>query len=130
MNITTTTNPDPTKGHICNYDYDDTPEPLNLPNLDKMLDTLLDVVSVMSNQEMTNLRKTNYPEYEFKMRKEFPAFSINYDNIFTKIIKGEDINTMLMMFTAINKVQKNKASFEEVDKIMMEKLQKEHIHKK
>lgn len=74
MNMTTSM-PDPTKGRILQCDNEE--EPINLPNLDVMLDTILDILGVMSSEEMIKLRKTDFVMFERQMEKEFQHFHIN-----------------------------------------------------
>jgi hypothetical protein len=87
--------------------YDNSENPINIPDVDKLLDDFYDVLLYMKTPELEKLRNENPEEFNTNMENKFPEFSNRYYSLFRKILSGEDLTPFFMMIQQLNKLKKN-----------------------
>jgi len=109
-------------------DYDDTDDtPVNLPDVNVLMDQITLILEYMVTDEMKQLKVSDYPTYEEQLELKFPQFAEKYYAVFKKVISGEDITPLFEMLAGIERVKKGKETIEEVETELGKKLAEKYI---
>jgi len=100
---------------------------LSMPNLDYILDTIIEILEYKNTPEMTKLFKTNKTEYDACMEDKFEQFADTHYSIFSMVISGNDITPMITMFEKLNEAKSGKTTLENVDKKITESLRQKYV---
>lgn len=117
------------KGQKIMYDYGEQ-NPVNLPNVEDMLDTIIKIYEIMDTEDMKTLKKDNVVQYETKMEELFPAFSFRYYAVFRKVISGEDITPLMHMFSEINNIKAGNKTIEQAEEQLGQNLAEKYVYPK
>lgn len=104
--------------------------PSELPDVDKLLDTVYSLMECMDTPEMQALKEKDVTEYEFALEDKFPDFSSRQYSLFKMIVGGEDLTNMFTFFAAIDRVNKGQATLEDVEKQLGQELADQYVHEK
>ncbi len=108
---------------------DDLPPP-NLPNVDELLDGIIQILQYMCTDEMKKLKDDDEGEYKRHMEEKFPDFSFRYYATFQKVISGDDLTHLFNMIGAMKSAESGRMSFEQAEKSTFETLKREYIYPK
>lgn len=95
-----------------------------LPNANKILDTVIEILEYMNTDEMKELRAKSQPLFENKMEEKFEDFAYQYYSIFRLILNGDDISPLFMMLGEIDKCNSGKQSYDATEIIVGKFLNK------
>jgi hypothetical protein len=102
--------------------------PINLPNVEDIIDAVEKIFEFMCTDEMMTLNEEDRGEYEKKMEAQFPDFSSKYYSLFQMILSGEDISYLFKMLEYMDQVNKGTANFEDVQKQFGADLQEDFVY--
>jgi len=102
----------------------------NIPDVNKLLDQILEIIDYMSNDEMLKLRKEDNEKFMDHMEKKYFDFSLRYYAVFMKLLSGEDIMPLFRMLAELDNVKSGKKSLENVEKELGEELANTYIYPK
>ena len=109
-------------------DYEDPNDnPVNLPDVDVLMDQITQILECMVTDEMKQLKKTDVAVYEEQLELKFQSFADKYYAVFKKIISGEDITPLFKMLASIESVQKGQALIEEVETKLGTELAEKYV---
>ena len=102
--------------------------PINLPNVNEILDKIVEILEYMGKDEIIKLKQEDDGEYSKHMEEKFPAFSFRYFSLFQKVISGDNLTHLFSMLGAIERIKKGELTAEEAEKNLGEELAEEYIY--
>ena len=101
------------------------------PDLDikQVLDDVANVIEMISTDEMMELKEKDFKKYQDKIEDKFPKFSARYYGIFMKLIRGEDISTLMIMLSIMAKIKKGLMTYKEGEIEMSKILSQKFVRK-
>lgn len=101
------------------------------PDLDikQVLDDVAGILEFIATDELMKLKENNFKEYQDKIEDKFPKFSERYYGIFMKLIKGEDISTLMVMLSIMAKIKEGLITYKEGEIEMGEILANKYVRK-
>lgn len=100
---------------------------MSLNEINKLIDSVTNLVEATKKQDMIKLKKENYNEYENKLSALEPNFSETNYTLFKKIIDGEDISVFFQMIEYLLKINSGKISVEDAENNLGKTLSKKFI---
>lgn len=109
-----------------------------LPDTEKLLDTVLEILEFMALPENLAVKKINNDEYEKIIERKYSEFADTYFNLFRMLLSGNDLEPLFIMFESINKMKAGQSNVreeeEKVDgylmKFLPDELLDENVKKK
>jgi transcription antitermination factor NusA-like protein len=96
---------------------------------DKSIKLQIKEILEFSNKDAQLYLKDTNPElYKYRFESNFPEFSEKYPTIIKKIISGDDLKYLDKMLDAMENIQNNTVTKEEVEKELGEELATEYIY--
>ena len=98
-------------------------------NIKKLLDDVASILEFISTDELMKLKDRSFREYQDKIEDKFPKFSERYYSIFMKLIRGEDINTLMVMLSIMAKIKEGLITYKEGEIEMGKILAEKYVRK-
>lgn len=94
------------------------------PNVMYIIKTIKDIQKRMKDSDVENLE---YIEVYDKLGKEFLYFFDTYTNIFTKVVKGEDLHTIASALYYKDKIEKGLITEPQLSELLANKYLPSHL---
>lgn len=115
------------KNNIIMDDDDNYDNPVNLPDVGKILSEVMKILEYMTTDEMIDMKSQDLAAYEEQMESKFPEFADKYYAVFKKVISGEDITPLFKMLVGIDKVNRGEKTIEEVETNLGKELANKYV---
>ena len=109
------------------FAYNPDENPPNMIDVPQMLDNIQEIMEYMYQDDIIMMRDNDFKEYSQHMEEKFQAFADEYYAVFHKLVSGEDIIPMLEMLAMIEKIKAGEYTFEEGEKIIGDKLNRQYV---
>ncbi|CAH6421385.1 Hypothetical protein KVN_LOCUS245 [uncultured virus] len=96
------------------YNFDE----INLPVMDDLLLEITNFLEYILQDDMINMKISDFEKYEKHLEKKFENFTSNYYGIFKKIINLEDISPLFIMLRSMDTLQNGYDTVENVEKLL------------
>ena len=97
-------------------DFNEDDSRVNLPDAEKLLDEVIQILEYMSSEDMLKLKEKNQLVFEEELEQKFPDFADKYYSVFKMICSGADLDPLFEMLKAIDNVNKGKQTLQKAEK--------------
>lgn len=102
----------------------------NIPDLKYVIDTLTQIFTFISSDEMITMRHSSKDEYDRILREKFPDFYTKYYSLFNVILSGEldSMTHLVMMIKTLCLVKSGNITMDEAFANIREELSNKYIY--
>jgi len=107
---------------------DETQPDVSKTNVNEILDTIINVLERMNDDNIKELKKNNENLYIDKLTNEFKEFSDKYYTLFRTVIDGEDITNLFKMLEMIQRIQNKEIDIKTAEKKLGDELANQYLY--
>ena len=103
-----------------------------IPDLEKLLDTVLNLVRYINTDKMQKFENDNPTEFEYHLKKKFESLNDRYESIFKLLLdknKREDnLAKLIDMFSKLNKIKSGELDIKKESEQFEEEQREEYVY--
>lgn len=100
----------------------------NIPDIDYITNTVLEMLEYMATPEMRELKQHDENEYTNNIRHKYHKFEDEFYAVYNLVLSGGDINILMSMLKTLNNVKNNKLNLDQADKLVNDNLNQKYIN--
>ncbi len=115
--------------------YEDKPGSVDdIPDISKLLDSILSMISFIDTEEMLKLEKKNPEMYRQKVEDNYSELSLNHYGVFCLLLdrenRKENLEKLVGMINMLRIVKEGKMNLDDAHSTFMEDLNEKYVYNK
>ena len=98
-----------------------------LPDSSEIINQVAEIMEFMCTDEILKLKKEDSKSFEDMIKNKFDSFSERYPSIFDMVIKGENLDNLLLMLQKIDMVKRDEVDMKQVEEDLRDSLADQYV---